>query len=368
MGIHSEYFTVSKVSVKAGGSISIPCLYEPLYRNHVKYLCEGYFWVSCSYAVKTDKPDNSGTFSISDATNQRIFTVTINNLPDKDTHYWCAVELKNQGDVKHRFQLSVATGVPSLYVEQQEITAFEGGSVTVMCHHKYTKVTNWCRLGSTCVTGQTGSIEGTTVTINASVPNVFNVTMSELRTESSGWYWCATGDLQMPVHITVNESTSTTTTTMSPGTSRTLPTATQHSSLFTSTEPHTAQPTNSTLNGAGGESLQDEHSSAKMTILITTLTVLHLLVVVAAFFGWRMIRRNKTKPEGPDITAGSQTGSNPDVLYATIVHDQHVAAQKKSHVPEESVTYSTIVMKDIVPQMTEPAEGSVICSTLHSKI
>lgn len=109
-------------------------------------------------------------------------------------------------------------GTPSLYVDHQEITAFERGSVTVMCHYKYPKVTEWCRLNSTCVTDQAGSIDGTTVTINASVPNVFTVTMSELKTESSGWYWCANGGLQMPVHITVHELTSTITTTMSPST------------------------------------------------------------------------------------------------------------------------------------------------------
>lgn len=104
-------------------------------------------------------------------------------------------------------------GLSNLYVGQQKSTAFEGGSVTVMCYYKYQGDTKWCRLGSSCVTDQSGSIDGTTVTINASVSNVFTVTMSELRVESSGWYWCAKGDLQMPVHVTVNELPSTTMTT-----------------------------------------------------------------------------------------------------------------------------------------------------------
>ena len=104
---------------------------------------------------------------------------------------------------------------PNLYVNQQEITASEGGSVTVICHYKYSTERKWCRLGRTCVTDQSGSIDETAVTINASVSNVFTVTMSELRTESSGWYWCATRDLQMPVHVTVNKLPSIT---MSPST------------------------------------------------------------------------------------------------------------------------------------------------------
>ncbi|XP_035519709.1 polymeric immunoglobulin receptor-like [Morone saxatilis] len=213
-GIHSQVTKVSKVSVKAGGSISIPCLYEPKYRYHVKYLCEGQNWPSCTYAIKSNQP-SSGKFSISDDKQQRIFTVTINNLMKTDT-YWCAVE-KFGFDVKQSFQLSVETGTSSLYVDQQKINAFERGSVTVMCHYKHQKVTKWCRLGSTCVTGQTGSIDGTPVTINASVTKVFTVTMSGLRTESSGWYWCANKDFQIPVHITVQKLTSTTTT-MSPTT------------------------------------------------------------------------------------------------------------------------------------------------------
>lgn len=116
------------------------------------------------------------------------------------------------------YVLCFCQGVPSLYVDHQEIKAFERGSVTVMCRYEYPNVTKWCRLGSTCVTGQAGSINGTTVTINASVPNVFTVVMSELRTESSGWYLCGNRNFQMPVHITVHELTSTTTPTLSPST------------------------------------------------------------------------------------------------------------------------------------------------------
>lgn len=99
----------------------------------------------------------------------------------------------------------------SLNVTQQEIVAFEGESVTAVCCYNYPveKRVMWCRLGSSCVTSQDGSIGGTAVKINASVPNLFTVTMSDLRSESSGWYWCAIGDIQMPVHIIVHEVTST---------------------------------------------------------------------------------------------------------------------------------------------------------------
>lgn len=110
-GIHCDIITVSKVSVKARGSISIPCLYEPHYRDHVKYLCVGKPWLSCKEVVKTNKPHSSGKFLIFDDKTRNIFTVTIKNLAAADTGYWwCAVELNWKPDIKTSFQLSVATG------------------------------------------------------------------------------------------------------------------------------------------------------------------------------------------------------------------------------------------------------------------
>lgn len=54
---------------------------------------------------------SSGRFSISDDTNQGIFTVTINKLTDEDTqsHYWCAVKIRRSLDVKKELQLSVTS-------------------------------------------------------------------------------------------------------------------------------------------------------------------------------------------------------------------------------------------------------------------
>lgn len=107
-GIHS-IDTVSDVPVKTGASISIPCRYDSRYISHVKYLCKGYYWSSCTYAVKTNKP-SSGKFSISDDKQQRIFTVTIKDLTDQDTDYWCIVEINGGPDVGRYFHLSVTRG------------------------------------------------------------------------------------------------------------------------------------------------------------------------------------------------------------------------------------------------------------------
>uniref|UniRef100_I3JAI2 Immunoglobulin domain-containing protein n=1 Tax=Oreochromis niloticus TaxID=8128 RepID=I3JAI2_ORENI len=193
--------TVSKVSVKAGKSISIPCLYESQYINNVKYLCEGYYWTYCRYAVKTNKADPSGKYSISDDKKLKIFTVTINQLTNENTDYWCVVEINKGEDYKQYFQLSVTRGTPSLYVDHQRITGYTGESITIRCHHSNSGEMKWCRLGRNCVTGSSGSIDGAAVTTHMRDPNVFTVTMSGLRSKDSGWYWCAEGDIQIPVYL-----------------------------------------------------------------------------------------------------------------------------------------------------------------------
>lgn len=102
--------TVSEVSVKAGALVSIPCNYNHQYRNHVKYLCEGYSWISCLYRVKTNSQSDSNKYSISDDKSQSIFTVTIKQLTFQNTDYWCAVEVDGYADLGCYFHLSVTTG------------------------------------------------------------------------------------------------------------------------------------------------------------------------------------------------------------------------------------------------------------------
>uniref|UniRef100_A0A3B3XPL8 Immunoglobulin domain-containing protein n=1 Tax=Poecilia mexicana TaxID=48701 RepID=A0A3B3XPL8_9TELE len=194
--------TINKVSVKAGASVSIPCSYDGKYKNHVKYLCKGYVWSSCTYEIRTDSRRETGKYSISEDKSQRIFTVTIKQLTADDTYYWCAVEINNGADIGQRFLLSVTTDKPILTVAHQNVIGYIGDKITIHCSYRNSGGVGWCKLGSTCVT-VSGNIDGTAVTINTAVSNVISVTMSGLKSESSGWYYCVKGDFQMPVHLTV---------------------------------------------------------------------------------------------------------------------------------------------------------------------
>ncbi|XP_042358207.1 uncharacterized protein LOC121954635 isoform X2 [Plectropomus leopardus] len=325
-GIHS-ITTVSKVPVKAGDPVSIPCLYGSQYVNHVKYLCRGYYWNHCSYAVKTNR-ENSGNFLISDDKIHRIFTVTIKGPKDKD--YWCAVEVNGGSDDGAYFHLSLTSGKPSLYVDRQEMTGFIGDNITISCHYRNSVVTDikWCRLGSSCVTSSSGSIHGTRVTVIRSVPNVYNVTMSGLKTESSGWYYCVKGDLQVPVHLTVNEK-NTTNQTLSTGQGK------QRSDAFLFAYNY------STVLECLNKSVHFNpfalctlnvysRSPGDLTHLIIPLGLLIFIAMVALFI-WFMLRRYKqTKAESL-----ARTTAKEEVTYNTV---------KRSDVKsDEDVTYSSVV-------------------------
>uniref|UniRef100_A0A3B3UXK3 Immunoglobulin domain-containing protein n=1 Tax=Poecilia latipinna TaxID=48699 RepID=A0A3B3UXK3_9TELE len=225
MLFHSIFFspgsesvkTINKVSVKAGASVSILCSYDRKYKNHVKYLCKGYVWSSCTYEIRTDSRREAGKYSISEDKSQRIFTVTIKQLTADDTYYWCAVENNNEADIGQpknnclKFKgcqimcllLFVShQGTPILSVADQNVIGYIGDKITIHCSYRNSGGVGWCKLGSTCVT-VSGNIDGTAATVNTAVSNVISVTMSGLKPESSGWYYCVKGDFQMPVHLTV---------------------------------------------------------------------------------------------------------------------------------------------------------------------
>uniref|UniRef100_A0A4W5JBM2 Ig-like domain-containing protein n=1 Tax=Hucho hucho TaxID=62062 RepID=A0A4W5JBM2_9TELE len=195
--ICSSVSTVSHMSVKPGGSITIPCLYNQRYRNNVKYWCRGYYWSGCSTVVRTDHPKTSGKTSISDI-NQRGFTVTMISLSPSDSdYYWCVVERKNETDDGVRLQQSVT---PGLYVDQQEVTGVVGQNVTVGCSYsepgRYrNNVKYWCRgyywLGCSTVlhTDHPNVSEKTSISDDVNQRG-FTVTMTSLSPSDSDYYWC----------------------------------------------------------------------------------------------------------------------------------------------------------------------------------
>ncbi|XP_029525265.1 polymeric immunoglobulin receptor-like isoform X3 [Oncorhynchus nerka] len=345
--------TVSHVSVKQGGSITIPCLYNQRYRNNVKYWCRGCNWFVCSTVLRTDHPKTSGKTSISDDINQRVFTVTMTSLSPSDSDcYWCIVERKGKADDGSRLQISVTPGTPELYVDQQQMTGVVGGSVTVLCYYSSQGSSGkWCKMGGYCVAvGLSGALNGTCVKLVQEQSRTTNsyvlmVTMRGLMMENTGWYWCEKGDLQMPVHITVNQPTTTqSTTTISPS-------VTNRDNVETN------------------ENTDEKHQSW-LEFLFIPLSLLVVLIAVT-LVTLKMLRKHKdkkAKDQPPNTTVSSDSeqnitystvshirGSTQQVLnpeshgdlYSTVIPKQHRTA-KKDPLPDDAVTYSTVVTKNKV--------------------
>ncbi|XP_048868298.1 polymeric immunoglobulin receptor-like isoform X12 [Brienomyrus brachyistius] len=159
------------------------------------------------YSHSTDFPQE-GKVSVRDDPDQRIFTVTINNLTAEDSdRYWCGVKRSGASDVGDRVNLSVTDGPPGLSVDKQEVMRVEGGSVSVQCRYgNNNKPKTWCKIGGSCASEKSGGLDGRPVLIRDDTENkVFSVTMSGLERKDTGWYWCAAGNLQIPVHITVKQ-------------------------------------------------------------------------------------------------------------------------------------------------------------------
>ncbi|XP_056466171.1 uncharacterized protein LOC130405175 isoform X2 [Gadus chalcogrammus] len=210
-GTHSLTTVSEEVSVKVGARVSIPCLYQPSHKNHVKYLCKGRPWLFCVIIITTNSESSfpEGQYTISDDPDQGVFTVSIISQEEGRQTYWCAVEIPKALDKKTCFQLLVSEGESSLYVDQQEIIGFDGDSINISFHSKTHGKPGWCKLGH-CKEKQDGFIEGSQVLIDGSKQDVFVVTMKDLDMESSGWYIFFQGQLNMPIHLTVALSPTTT--------------------------------------------------------------------------------------------------------------------------------------------------------------
>ncbi|XP_029608616.1 polymeric immunoglobulin receptor isoform X3 [Salmo trutta] len=336
-GIHGVS-TVSHVSVKQGGSITIPCLYHHGSEKHVKYWCSGYFFHFCSTLIRTDSQSASNWLSIADNVTTRVFTVTMKNLQlGVSGYFWGAVE---KGDTTHLY-LSVSTGTAGLYVDQQHVTGVEGQSVTVNCNYSNSGGFCWCRLGGSCMERSVGNLDGASVEIKrirANGKKVMIVTMSQLKIKNTGWYWCAVGDLQIPVHITVSQ-----------------PTTTQSNTTITITSSVTDQ------NNGGTDEKRQERTQSLLVVLVIPLSLL-VVLIAGTLVTLKMFRKHKDKKakDQPPNTPVQSADSEQNITYSTVSHTRRTAQQDPF--PDDAVTYSTVVTKN----KTQPnaAKPDVVYSTV----
>ncbi|XP_064870952.1 uncharacterized protein LOC135559575 isoform X2 [Oncorhynchus nerka] len=335
--IFSRLSGAYRVSVKTGDSITIPCAYDHYYIKHSKYLCKGDHFDSCSHAVHAKPPKGTAKASVFDDINQLTMTVTMTDLEPEDSgRYYCAVEVNGGPDVRAEwFHLSVIPGTPELYVDQQEVTGVERGSVIVNCYYNNTgNSKRWCRIAGSgsCVGVDSGTINGTSVTLqqttDATRRNILMVTMSGLKMENTGWYRCGVGDLIMPVHITVRQQTTT-----------------QNTSTMTTAVP---VQTDNTVQGPEGGKEKVTMSSIDVTVLLVPLGMLVVVIagVLVTWKMWRKYKDNKAMDQTTNTSVDPFPANGDDVTYSTVVPKRRnqLNVQTKAE-PDDNVVYSSLALQ-----------------------
>ncbi|KAL1255074.1 hypothetical protein QQF64_013135 [Cirrhinus molitorella] len=205
----NSLWTVSKLTAQSGGSVTIPCHYHRQHKDFPKSWCKGKNWLTCLTMRPTNQEKGTG-ISFDNSPDELVTTMTMTNLRSSDSNrYWCAAK-KRGSYVRTSLELTVTEGTPDLSVASNRMSGEEGGSVTVQCLYsdKFKDTERkWCRSGDlhSCQTAQ--DIEpslGAALQINDTNDGVYTVTLTGLKKTDGGWYWCMAGEVQVPVHISVD--------------------------------------------------------------------------------------------------------------------------------------------------------------------
>ncbi|XP_062412971.1 polymeric immunoglobulin receptor [Sardina pilchardus] len=224
-GVNSLW-TVSRVAVQKGGSITIPCHYHRMFQTNEKYWCKGRSWGFCKEIARTTSKSLTEGVSITDYPSEQVFTITKTKLEVKDAdRYWCALIKRgfSRNTLRTSLELQVTEGPPDLFVMDNRVSVEEGGNVSIPCMYGdglKSAEKKWCESGKlhSCRSALTTSpLEAPSVTIADDGNGVFTVTLMKLERKDTGWYWCSADDLQAPVHINVTERLDTFTVTTSGG-------------------------------------------------------------------------------------------------------------------------------------------------------
>uniref|UniRef100_A0A8C1DLE0 Immunoglobulin domain-containing protein n=1 Tax=Cyprinus carpio carpio TaxID=630221 RepID=A0A8C1DLE0_CYPCA len=180
-----------------GESLNIRCTYESGYESNPKYLCKG----ECNIGnkvimVKSGSPAEDQRFSLSDDRTARVFTVTITDLRLEDEgQYWCGVK-RTGTDVYSEIVLlvkHVGGGAPVI------VTGYRGERFDIRCTYESGYESNpkylckgACNIGNKVIVVKSGSpAEDQRFSLSDNTTaRVFTVTITDLRLEDEGQYWC----------------------------------------------------------------------------------------------------------------------------------------------------------------------------------
>ncbi|XP_067219796.1 polymeric immunoglobulin receptor-like isoform X1 [Chanodichthys erythropterus] len=260
------------LTIKTGGSVTIPCRYDEKNPPQKKY------WYSEYDQSKIYTNTSEENLSVIDHPDQSLFTVTMKNLQNKHTGgYSCAVETEGQPNVTYELHLKVQSA-PDVSVVSSSISGHEGGNVSVQCFYSsgyQNELKQWCRYkDQSCYTvGRTETSQNSSVQISDDGRRSFTVLMTGLRLSDSGWFFCSSGEAMNPVHLTVTEAEPVSGPTDNPGNSS--ETGISKNKNKTDTED------------------QQIRNKELLSVWLPVSAALLLLLILVGVFTWKWTQRSK---------------------------------------------------------------------------
>ncbi|XP_039531988.1 polymeric immunoglobulin receptor-like isoform X2 [Pimephales promelas] len=374
------------VTIKPGGSVTIPCHYDEKNPPQKKY------WYSHRDRSNIYTNTTEENLSVIDHPDQSLFTVTMRNLQNKHNgDYSCVVENDGKRTVTYELHLMVQSA-PDVSVKSSSVSGHEGDDVSVRCLYTSgykNKLKQWCRYkDQRCYkVGRTDTSQNSSVQISDDGRSSFTVLMTGLRLSDSGWFLCSVGDLQVPVQLAVKPKPVTRILTTAPSDPETDKDTTQTSAnrnptsvneiiniMITDLRPetriHEAHPSVTSASATINTEIHRQYKQNKpdmilLMSLVSTL-VLFLLVSLVVIVTWMLrkkLERGHIREEEPfNPTSNTTASENPmtsispatatssasvddcSVIYSSVIHKK--GSKKKAALssvdPEGDVIYSSV--------------------------